>query len=56
MGTVVSVHEGTAEQPPGYTLKFFSLTGETLTGGERRSRGGEGGGGTEILHARSLSV
>jgi hypothetical protein len=56
VGTVVSVHEGTAEQPPGYTLEFFSVTGETLTVATVEAGAVRAAERTEILHARSLGA
>lgn len=55
VGTVVSVHQPEdGEQPAGYTLEFFSLSGETMVVATVGAYAVRLARATDITHARSI--
>ncbi len=53
VGTVVSVHDGD-DRPAGYTLEFFSLSGETLAVVAVAADAVRPVGPREVTHARAM--
>ena len=52
VGTVVDVHEG--EAGAGYSIEFFSPSGETVAVATVLAEAARPAGGNEVLHARRL--
>ena len=52
VGTVVDVHEG--EAGTGYSIEFFSPSGETVAVATVLAEAARPAGGDEVLHARRL--
>lgn len=53
VGTVVSVHRSEGEGAAGYTLEFFSLSGETITLATVTADAVRPAKATDVTHARS---